>query len=339
MHQRSKAWLIGASAFLGLLAGAFLVVWRVGTSEVSASTAATGGRPSSIQPTIQPLAGPWVIAVQPGHWEIQDVPPELRRLRHDTGAMWGNIREVDINKSVVNALIPMLRAKGWDAIEVPSTVPPGLRVDAFVAVHADSSTDTSRRGWKLAPPWRSSPASRELAGDLRASFASEPNLVEDANGVTVNMRGYFAFNNRRFYHAINPYTPAVIIELGFISNSVDRALLTGDPKFWAGIIARGLARYFDGRERSKTSDLQPMELNWMAVGSSPAPVRTGPSLDSEQRWVLTPGTTVMPVDVSGDWYEVFLRRPYSTGWVQKNELVPASDPRWSMPGASRSGYR
>lgn len=250
----------------------------------------------------------------------------------NTGAEWGSIREVDINKSVVDALRPMLEAKGMRVMLVPATVPPGLRADAFVAVHVDSTNDRTRRGWKLSPPWRSSPASRELAHDLSLSFDTHPSLVNDADGITVNMRGYFAFNNRRFYHAISPYTPAAIIELGFLSNSTDRALLTADPKFWAGIIAVGLEHYFQGRDRTQVADLKPLELGWMAAGPLGAPVRTEPRADSEKRWTLDAGTTVMPVDLSGDWYEVFLRRPFTTGWVLKSDLVPTKDPRWPMPG-------
>ncbi len=338
MRERTKTWFISVSALLGLILVALLVVWRSGVMEVSATTTTSRMSPDAVagvQPTIQPLTGPWVVAVQPGHWDIKELPPELYRLRNNSGAEWGSVREANINKAVVDALIPMLEAKGWHAIEVPATVPPGLRVDAFVAVHADSTSDTSRRGWKLSPPWRSSEASRELARDLTASFEGEPNLVEDTDGVTVNMRGYFAFNNRRFYHAISPYTPAVIIELGFISNRTDRALLTADPKFWAGIIARGLGSYFENRDRTKISDLKPLEFSWMAAGPTGATVRISPNTGAEKRWSLDPGTTVMPVDVAGDWYEVFLRRQFSTGWVLKSDLIPAENPRWTMPGERR----
>ncbi len=335
MQERAKSWLFAMTALIGLATAGILLFWRLSAGEVSASTTSDRSLPASAQPPIQPLTGPWVVALQPGHWDISQLPPELERLRTNTGAEWGSIREVNINKAVVDALIPMLEAKGWRVMLVSATVPPGLRADAFVAIHADSSTDTTRRGWKLSPPWRSSTASRELAKDLAASFAQETNLVHDVDGVTVNMRGYFAFNNRRFYHALSPYTPATIIELGFLSNRMDRDVLTGDPKYWARIIARGLAAYFDGRNRSEVADLKPLELEWMAAASGGAAVRAAPNVDAEKRWTLSEGTAVMPVDVSGDWYEIFMRRPYATGWVPKSELVPAENPRWPMPGERR----
>lgn len=337
MRERAKSWLYVTAAVAGLVAAGILLFWRMSVGEVSAATTSGRGPSESAQPPIQPLTGPWVVAVQPGHWEISQLPPELERLRTNTGAEWGTTREVNINKAVVDALVPMLEAKGWRVMVVPATVPPGLRADAFIAVHADSSTDTTRRGWKLSAPWRSSGASRELAKDLSASFSMEHNLAHDVDGVTVNMRGYFAFNNRRFYHAISPYTPATIIELGFLSNRSDRSLLTADPKYWARIIERGLATYFAGRSRSEVADLKPLELGWMAAGPGGAAVRTAPNSDAEKRWTLSEGTAVMPVDVSGDWYEIFMRHPFTTGWVPKSDLVPAKDPRWPMPGERRNG--
>ncbi len=292
---------------------------------------------SSPPPEIKPLSGPWVVAVQAGHWRIGELPDELARLRGDTGAVYGSVREVDINKAVADALLPKLRAEGWTAIFVPATVPAGLRADAFVAIHADGASDSSRRGWKLSAPWRASPASRSLARALESSFAAEPGLVEDSGGVTVNMRGYYAFNYRRFDHAISPYTPSCIIELGFISNAEDRERLTGDPDFWADIIVRGLKSYFAGRSRSETEDLRPLVLPWVAAGPRGIAVRSEPADSGNVLWSLPAGTVVLPVDVSGGWYEVFVRERFATGWVPIADVVETSDPHWLMPG--ERGYR
>lgn len=340
-NGRGSLWFIAASAAILLLAGIVAALWATngprdplpGANQPAASIL-SGARPGSAA-AIQPLTGPWIVAVQPGHWESDLLPAELSRLRRDTGAQWGNLYEVNINRAVVASLISMIEAQGWRAILVPATVPPGLRADAFVAVHADSSTDTSRRGWKLAPPWRSSPAGRTLASALSASFAAAPGLVQDSGGVTVNMRGYYAFNYRRFNDSISPYTPAVIIEMGFISNSEDRRLLASDPSFFAGIILRGLQGYFKDRKRSETADLFPMELPWVAAAAEGAVVRGAPDANSAALWRIAPGTAMMPVDASGDWYEVFVRSHWATGWVSKNDLVETSDPHWPMPGEHR----
>ena len=121
---------------------------------------------------------------------------------------------MDINLAVVDALIPLLEAENWTVIVVPATVPPGLRADAFISIHADWAGDPVRRGWKLAPPWRPSAASGDLADALKEAFRAEEGLTEDVGGVTVGMRGYFGFSYYRYVHASSPYTPAVLIELG-----------------------------------------------------------------------------------------------------------------------------
>jgi N-acetylmuramoyl-L-alanine amidase len=277
--------------------------------------------------SIKPLEGPWVVAVQPGHWEIDRLPQELAHRRGSTGALYGSVREVDVNRAVVDALIPKLEAEGWTVILVPATVPPGLRADAFISIHADGSDRSDRRGWKLSPPWRASPAARSLAAALSRSFAAEPDLVEDKDGVTIYMRGYYSFNYRRYHHAISPYTPSVLIELGFITNPQDRELLTGRPDFWADLVVHGMKTYFEGRDRSTVDDLRPLELPLMAAGSGGAVVRRSPRDSGERMVSLGPGTVLRPVDESGDWYEVFLRQYRRTGWVAKSELVAISERR------------
>lgn len=347
--RRSTRWLGGAAAAVGLMLAVAFGLWALGEPARTAGKA-DGDRTSagaSVRPSassrpenpgkiaVSPLHGPWIVAVQAGHWGIGELPSELRRLRGDTGAVYGSVREVDINRAVAEALVARVDALGWRGILVPATVPPALRADAFIAIHADSASDGSRRGWKLSPPWRASADSRALAAALRESFAAEPDLREDVDGVTVNMRGYYAFNPRRFDHTVSPYTPATIIELGFLSNAADRAFLTGPPDFWAAIILRGLEGYFASFDRENSAALRPLELPWVAVGAGGAIVRAAPSSEAEARWSLDPGTVVLPVDLSGAWYEVFVRRSFATGWVLRSAVVETQDPHWPMPGEKR----
>ena len=341
MQSRDRLWFIAAASALA----AVLVLFFVFRGLISGPAKSPGPDQAEHarapdEPPIEPLEGPWVVAVQPGHWQIQQLPQELARLRTNTGAAYGSVWEADINKSVVDTLIPKLEAEGWTVLLVPATLPPGLRADAFLSIHADSSNRTQDRGWKLAPPWRSSPASRSLAEELNGSFSEEPGLEQDADGVTINMRGYFGFNYRRFQHSISPYTPSVLIELGFISNPTERALMTTKPEYFADIILRGLKTYFKGRDRSSVAALRPMNLPWVAAGPEGAVIRRSPREDAELLQTVEAGTIVMPVDSAADWYEVFVRRHRTTGWVHKSELVSATTPRWTMPGEqyrNRSG--
>jgi N-acetylmuramoyl-L-alanine amidase len=57
------------------------------------------------------------------------------------------------------------------------------------------------------------------------------------------MTGYYAFNSRDFVHAIDPQTPAVIIELGFLTNPEDRELLQDRQDLLAAALADGILRY------------------------------------------------------------------------------------------------
>jgi N-acetylmuramoyl-L-alanine amidase len=290
------------------------------------SPAASAPKPDS-QPAdeavhqVIPLEGPIVVALQPGHWKIDELPQEARRRPRSIGAIHGNVRELDINLAVVDALVPLLEAESWRVIVVPATVPPGLRADAFLSIHADWGADPARRGWKLAPPWRPSIAAGEIAEALRESFRAEEILTEDTDGVTVGMRGYFGFSSHRYRHASSPYTPAVLIELGFVTNAVDRELMVNRPEFFAKIIHRGLEKHFYTRGRSSAASLVPREYESMAVGSEGAHVRMRPDHSSSLVRRLEPGAYIWPVDDTGGWYLVRLRNPFQVGWVDEESLV------------------
>ncbi len=326
---------LSAAATVGLGTAALVPPGGPATSPAARPVSAGTGIETAPPAPIEPLAGPWVVAVQPGHWEVENLPDELARLRTSTGAEHGTVREVDLNRAVAAALIERIEAKGWKALLVPATVPPGLRADAFLSIHADWSSDPGMRGWKLAASWRSSGASRALLASLSEAFGGTGGLPRSPDAATVNMRGYFAFNSRRFEHASSPYTPAALLELGFLTNEEDRTLMKTNPSFYADVIVKGLERYFAGRERSRTDDLRPLDLPWVAAGPAGAVVRRSPEDASEALWTLEPDSVLLPVDESGGWYEVFVRKAWATGWVRKAETVPAEDPRWPMPGETR----
>ncbi|MBY0310319.1 N-acetylmuramoyl-L-alanine amidase [Patescibacteria group bacterium] len=50
------------------------------------------------------------------------------------------------------------------------------------------------------------------------------------------MSGYYAFNWRRYDHAVHPQTPSAIVEMGFLTNASDRRLMTTEP----GRVAQGI---------------------------------------------------------------------------------------------------
>ena len=46
--------------------------------------------------------------------------------------------------------------------------------------------------------------------------------------VTRRMQNYYAFNYRRYEHALHPMTIGVILETGFLTSPVDRQLIVED---------------------------------------------------------------------------------------------------------------
>ena len=61
---------------------------------------------------ITALEGPWVVAIQPGHWKIEELPEEHARRRGNIGGVYGGVREVDINVAVAGELVRLVEAEG-----------------------------------------------------------------------------------------------------------------------------------------------------------------------------------------------------------------------------------
>lgn len=267
-----------------------------------------------------PLEGPIKIGIQPGHWRIEELPDELARLRTSTGAAFGQLRELDINLAVSRILLERLLASGYDAELVPAAVPAGYRADLFVSVHADRADQPDRRGWKLSPPWRASPAAKSLASAMSAAFA-ESGLPEDKGGVTANMRGYFGFSWWRYENVISPYTPAVLVELGFMGNAIERARMRDDPAFYATILERGIVRFLEGYARDDPTILVPVVHEARLAGPSGVRARASPSDASAIVERYEAGRLIRPVDEApGGWYEVFSRALWRGVWVHESEL-------------------
>lgn len=267
-----------------------------------------------------PLEGPIKIGIQPGHWRIEELPDELARLRTSTGAAFGQLRELDINLAVSRILLERLLAAGYDAELVPAAVPAGYRADLFVSVHADRADQPDRRGWKLSPPWRASPASKALAAAMAASFA-ESGLPEDRGGVTANMRGYFGFSWWRYENVVSPYTPAILVELGFMGNAAERTRMRDEPGFYAAVLERGIARFLEGYARDDPTILVPVVHEARLAGPSGVRARASPSDASAIVERYEAGRLIRPVDEApGGWYEVFSRALWRGVWVHESEL-------------------
>ncbi len=236
--RRRRRWLVAA-----VVAGFTLLLGLNVAAALPSGGRAERGLASSLQDALARLQGPVRVGLQVGHLEAVDQPDELAALRASTGAHAAGVDEVDVNRAVVDALASRLEARGFAVDVLPATVPAGYRADLVLAVHADANADPAREGYKSAhfTPARN-PREPLLKLDIDRAVLLEGGLGDDDRNVSGNMLRYYAFNHRRFRHSVSRRTPALLVEMGYLSNARDRGLLLR-PERLAGILERGVVSY------------------------------------------------------------------------------------------------
>ncbi len=86
---------------------------------------------------------------------------------------------------------------------------------------------------------------------IKDVYGKATGMDYDAEHVTRQMLGYYPFNWSRYQHATSPFTPATIIELGFLSNADDRDLLENRPDLIATALTNGILKFLDDTPRTK----------------------------------------------------------------------------------------
>ena len=188
---------------------------------------------------------PITVALQIGHLDVRRHPDELANLRQNTGGLARGVAEIDVNTKVAKIVKKQLEYYGINVELLPATVPPGYSADVFISIHADSSTDTNRRGYKsaFAEPARNTSDS-VLKTLVDESFFNASGLPDDHINVSSNMTEYYAFNTSKFTHSIAETTPALIIEMGYLSHKQDVVFLK-DTKRPATALTEGILKYLD----------------------------------------------------------------------------------------------
>ncbi len=181
------------------------------------------------------------VGIQVGHWRNSELPDELSMLRGSTGAMGADWREVDVNLEVSRRIAEILASFGIQVDMLPATVPAGYRADAFVAIHADANRDANLSGFKLARSKWSTLRQEDdaLVADITAAYRAATGLEWHARTITDRMTQYYAFNPK-IEHSVGAATPAVIVELGFLTNARDQELMRNQPETLAEAIALGI---------------------------------------------------------------------------------------------------
>lgn len=205
------------------------------------ATDTPGPTPTPVPRMAQPDLGPPRIALVAGHSGIN--PSGLP----DPGAVCADgLTEVSITTAVAARVAEVLRARGYPVVvlEEYDTRLAGLRATAFVSIHIDSCEYINElaTGYKVSSPLRPRGVPEEharLSTCLSDRYASATSLDFHTDSITHDMLQYHAFGE------VDPRTPAVILELGFLN--LDRDLLVnGQDRVAAGIL-EGLSCFLEGR--------------------------------------------------------------------------------------------
>ncbi len=189
--------------------------------------------------------GPKRVGLQAGHWLYDEAPDELVELRSNPGTSGGGEAEWQVTLDIAQRTAALLRAAGVEADVLPTNVPVRYRANAFVAIHADGDGTGVLNGYKVAWPGFSSIPAEDgsFAEILSQQYGAATGLARRDEQISLRMRWYYAFNARRYQHAVAPGVPQTIIETGFLTNSSDRSLLIGDPGRAAQGIANGILKF------------------------------------------------------------------------------------------------
>ena len=177
----------------------------------------------------EPPEGPVRIALQAGHWRAAEAPRELSGLR-DNGTSWRGTPEWAVNLEIARSAAEQLEELGYAVDVLPAVVPASYRAHLFIAIHADGSNDPGASGFRVAAPRRDATGRASQFVSLLERSYGDATGIRRLPTVTRRMRSYYAFNFRRYEHALHPMTIGVIIETGFLTSRRDRGVIVDDPQ-------------------------------------------------------------------------------------------------------------
>ena len=193
------------------------------------------------------------VGIQIGHFQSSALPAELASLRGSQGANAAGYTEIEISQDIAS-LVQILLKQEIPGIQVdllPATVPVNYSADLFLALHCDWSNLPEVNGFKFARSRYSAiPALDDrLLKVLYSNYEANTGRAREA-GLTINMTGYYAFNNLSFQYSLSTTTPGAIMEMGFLTSLTDRTFLVNQRSKVASAITTGIVAFLKEQKQS-----------------------------------------------------------------------------------------
>lgn len=143
---------------------------------------------------------------------------------HDPGTTSANgIREKDINLDVATRVAGILQQRGvsvvmtrsddrYPELEERSDIANRRNADLFVSIHSDSNPDRSRQGFTVYVARAASSEAHRVAGEINQALAA---MGAESHGI----------READYKVLVNTSGPAVLVEIGYLSNTQDCARL------------------------------------------------------------------------------------------------------------------
>ena len=156
----------------------------------------------------------------------------------DSGAVGCDGREADIVKYVAGVVVEDLKLVGIDAVLVANddlgticSDANAFEADLFVSIHCNSAENKNARGTDTFY-YKGSSESKRLAGCIQRQ------LVDTMGSIDRGIK-----DGSHLYVLKHTTMPAVLTELGFISNKQEEIYLNEHKRVMAHAIARGITDY------------------------------------------------------------------------------------------------
>lgn len=196
-----------------------------------------------VQATLVSASQPQV-ALQVGHWKIEEAPWELRALDPERQAEGGGKMEWEVNLAIAQEIAKLLEAEGVGVTILPAILPSIYKADVFVSIHADQNPNLpNASGFKVAASAFDQSGKAKRLAQLLAEEYRKTTWLEREAYIPKSMPYYYAFNSKEFLYPVHPTTPAVIIETGYLPNPRDRAIIVTNPQMAAQGIAQGILKF------------------------------------------------------------------------------------------------